>query len=818
MCLPKAEVECDSKKKGKYGLNYDEQAKLTAEEVSRKRNQRLLQVREQEKEFARVNRQAYEQRLSQERKRLYAELLQKWDRQQQEELQSLQDAYQKAVDEASAAQEQADEAAVAAQKAEAAAAARRAIQADLAAQRSTEAAQRVMKQQEAQRRAAEEARERLKRRGRDSVYDFRFTRFHETGLEQQIVPELPNEDPSLADSAEMRARKAARRAEQSRAAEERGRAALHKLHMERAARHLTAQLEAELQARRSAAAAAPSAPSNPALQPLRGMGTGSQQAPAERPEERHFHATSPSFGAAQPALCQAAWHGTVAPNLAALPHATWPQPTPWPAQRHPMYTSTEAHSAAASLPSQFTDRHSAWPPLECQPATTRPTCQPADRRSLKTSHEYQPAAAAAGVTHEPTGRVASLADKMTQCPEVVDRQTQTESPEPDRLPASRVPRPYPLHRLSVPGRVRLECPTETAPAAGAHAAYADTSLPTQHPPQKEAAPGTGRGHEGHGASSGSAQPSGSSVGGDAPAAAHSTSARCNAPEAGAAAGQQDTGNDCSGEIPKADTVGVPTEDMVRTLPGELSDSCCSSRATSVACLADLAPEAAAQPPHAAERPRCAAAPQRNSLQEVPVAACNPADAACTITIAARGTTSAHQHPAANKDQGRPEKPGSAVVLPQEGVGKSDKLAALHGVKEPVASHMSGAKLSTRSGLAEGRSVKTALQKAEELLARLTADAAAWDTIACSATPPQPTSKEQQPESMLTNPYAQPILVSSKDADGADIFSCSGDDAASDLPFDALSLGSTQLGTPLSGGREDGWLSDVESLDLEDSCA
>lgn len=63
-----------------------------------------MQVREQEKEFARANRQAYEHRLSQERKRLYAELLQKWDRQQQVELQSLQHAYQKAVDEASAAQ------------------------------------------------------------------------------------------------------------------------------------------------------------------------------------------------------------------------------------------------------------------------------------------------------------------------------------------------------------------------------------------------------------------------------------------------------------------------------------------------------------------------------------------------------------------------------------------------------------------------------------------------------------------------------------------------------------------------------------------
>lgn len=48
------------------------------------------------------------------------------------------------------------------------------------------------------------------------------------------------------------------------------------------------------------------------------------------------------------------------------------------------------------------------------------------------------------------------------------------------------------------------------------------------------------------------------------------------------------------------------------------------------------------------------------------------------------------------------------------------------------------------GPAEGWPVKTALQKAEELLARLTEDAAAWDKTACSAMTPQPPSKEQQP--------------------------------------------------------------------------
>ena len=31
-------------KKGRYGLNYDEQAKLAAEEFAKKRQQRLLQV------------------------------------------------------------------------------------------------------------------------------------------------------------------------------------------------------------------------------------------------------------------------------------------------------------------------------------------------------------------------------------------------------------------------------------------------------------------------------------------------------------------------------------------------------------------------------------------------------------------------------------------------------------------------------------------------------------------------------------------------------------------------------------------------------
>jgi len=61
-------------------------------------------VREQEKQYAKVNRQAYEERLAQQRKTLYAELLQKWDRQHQQELLSLQNAHQRALDAASAAQ------------------------------------------------------------------------------------------------------------------------------------------------------------------------------------------------------------------------------------------------------------------------------------------------------------------------------------------------------------------------------------------------------------------------------------------------------------------------------------------------------------------------------------------------------------------------------------------------------------------------------------------------------------------------------------------------------------------------------------------
>jgi len=66
----------------------------------------------------------------------------------------------------------------------------------------------VAKQQEAQRRAAEEALERLQSTGRNANIDFRFTRFHETGLEQEPPYKLPSGEPSLADSAELRARSA----------------------------------------------------------------------------------------------------------------------------------------------------------------------------------------------------------------------------------------------------------------------------------------------------------------------------------------------------------------------------------------------------------------------------------------------------------------------------------------------------------------------------------------------------------------------------------------------------------------------------------
>lgn len=48
------------------------------------------------------------------------------------------------------------------------------------------------------------------------------------------------------------------------------------------------------------------------------------------------------------------------------------------------------------------------------------------------------------------------------------------------------------------------------------------------------------------------------------------------------------------------------------------------------------------------------------------------------------------------------------------------------------------------------------------------------------------------------------LFYSQDGDQGDIFSCSEDDGASDmseLPYDALSMGTTQIGSPLSGVHE-----------------
>jgi hypothetical protein len=64
----------------------------------------LEQVRKQEKDFSRDLRLAYEERVSQQRKRLYQQLLQKWDRGQQEELQRLQAAQSQAEAAAEAAQ------------------------------------------------------------------------------------------------------------------------------------------------------------------------------------------------------------------------------------------------------------------------------------------------------------------------------------------------------------------------------------------------------------------------------------------------------------------------------------------------------------------------------------------------------------------------------------------------------------------------------------------------------------------------------------------------------------------------------------------
>lgn len=84
-------------------------------------------------------------------------------------------------------------------------------------------------------------------------------------------------------------------------------------------------------------------------------------------------------------------------------------------------------------------------------------------------------------------------------------------------------------------------------------------------------------------------------------------------------------------------------------------------------------------------------------------ACNPTDAACTIRIAARGITSVHNSPAVSKDEGGQQKLGGAVVLSQERVGKSGKLAAPSGGKDPLGPHMSGANLSMAVPLLDGTS-------------------------------------------------------------------------------------------------------------------
>lgn len=50
----------------------------------------------------------------------------------------------------------------------------------------------------------------------------------------------------------------------------------------------------------------------------------------------------------------------------------------------------------------------------------------------------------------------------------------------------------------------------------------------------------------------------------------------------------------------------------------------------------------------------------------------------------------------------------------------------------------------------GRPAKTALQRAEELLARLTQDAGLWETPACSTQPQKPSSNETAPGKHVAN--------------------------------------------------------------------
>ncbi len=106
----------------------------------------------------------------------------------------------------------------------------------------------------------------------------------------------------------------------------------------------------------------------------------------------------------------------VVPDFSALPRATWPQPTPWPAEAQSHHHPREpvAQTAVSRLGEGIKER-------------------------------------------------ARRADKTTQC--CVDRQTQTESPEPRRQPACRVPRPHSLTQRQLSAHSALPAAAHSAPAA-----------------------------------------------------------------------------------------------------------------------------------------------------------------------------------------------------------------------------------------------------------------------------------------------------------------------------------------------------------------
>lgn len=176
--------------------------------------------------------------------------------------------------------------------------------------------------------------------------------------------------------------------------------------------------------------------------------------------ERRFAGTGPSLAALQP---------TLAPDFAALPRATWPQPTPW---------RTHALSSAQQLQEAVGGKQETG---KCQ----------------ETGSGHVPAAAAARM-RDAEDMAAGRADKTTQCPEGVDRQTQTESPEPRRQPACRVPRPQQLtqrpvssnfHQRPVSSNLhqRSQYPVSASPAASPVAAERPALAPAAHDVLKEAA-------------------------------------------------------------------------------------------------------------------------------------------------------------------------------------------------------------------------------------------------------------------------------------------------------------------------------------------